>query len=707
MYKNLYIEEDIMTEIDTDKLVPTSTEMLVGMIANTDKLVSSNKRWNYADHKDDKNDDSGDEDNLDVEADDYIKDAKKSSHSNNVFKKADSEKDKDHGDKGRSASEKDKTDKSKSKRADTDTEQDTTNSAADTSRDQEPETKNLSKKELMLLKLDMLRKLGELKQCGVHLSQNYNLDSDLDMMQYEYKLHHDIRSKQNSVQWMSHMMIGIIKGTEMFNDNYNPFDMKLSGLSDKISSDMHNYYAVLGDIYEKYNQPGKQMAPEMRLLLMISGAALSMQVNKVLPGIGGMASAVKSEDNLKELRQKAEADSNQANDKGRDYVKKQHDAAAQKAADIKMIQEKELEFQRMNRMMDEKNVNMKKFKENLILSSESPSRELRTKKSQQSQAPVDQRKKEQKAVKPQDDDEEEEDPTQHVTREEIEHIKKMRYMEEQKHLEMMRRMAHQKSEMFRNNNMAGNDINEKRRRDLARQNNQLDNILDSVNADPELIRQKLTKQTKVEKPVQKSSKVTEKPSSKSEKHRSEKQSEKSEDNRSTFSSASTMSVNPKIESIMNSTSDKAKKEMKKKLTEFSDKDENKNSDTKKSKPQEPKVSEKKPEKKAETKSSKQKSRSDKSDEMKFDKNIQMLLENNDSEYDNISKDEISIGSRDKNKNKAGTRESSSKDTKTTGNTDKTPKTKKNQTTEMMDFGAISIGSRNKGTKAELNIGKKK
>jgi hypothetical protein len=616
-----------MTEFDTDNLMPTSTEMLVGMIANTDKLVSSNKRWNYADHK---NDDSGEEDNLDVDPDDYVKDVKKSqSDHNNVFKKADSER--DHESYTRS-SEKDRID----------TEPDTTASTTEV-KNQEPDIKSLSKKEIMLLKLDMLRKLGELKQCGVHLSQNYNLDSDLEMMQYEYKLHHDIRSKQNSVQWMSHMMIGIVKGTEMFNDNYNPFDMKLTGLSDRISSDMHNYYAVLGDIYEKYNQPGKQMAPEMRLLLMVSGAALSMQVNKAIPGLGGMSAAVKSEENLKELRQKAEADSNQAIDKGREFVKKQHDDAAQKAADIKMIQEKEIEFQRMNRMMDEKNVNMKKFKENLILSSESPSRDVRTKKTETRN-------------KAKQQEEEEEDQTQHVTREEIEHIKKMKYVEEQKHLEMMRRMAHQKSEMFRNNTMNQyGDSNDKRRRDLARQNNQLDNILDSVNADPEPIRQKLAKQSTKAKKTSKSS------------------ARKSDDNKSTFSSASSVSVNPNIESIMNSTSSKAKKEMKKKLTEYSDKE------TKKSGV------------------AKQKSKSDKSDEMRFDKNIQMLLENNDSEYDNISKDEISVGSRDKKKTE--TKESSSKDTKTS-------KSKKNQSNDLMDFGAISIGSKTKGSKPEMNVGKK-
>jgi hypothetical protein len=83
--------------------------------------------------------------------------------------------------------------------------------------------------------------------------------------------------------------------------------------------------------------------------------------------------------------------------------------------------------------------------------------------------------------------------------------------------------------------------------------------------------------------------------------------------------------------------------------------------------------------------------------MRFDKNIQMLLENNDSEYDNISKDEISVGSRDKKKTE--TKESSSKDTKTS-------KSKKNQSNDLMDFGAISIGSKTKGSKPEMNVGKK-
>jgi hypothetical protein len=52
----------------------------------------------------------------------------------------------------------------------------------------------LSPEQIKLMKLDMLRKLGELKGYGVTLSQKYNMNSDLSTMKYEYELHRGIRS---------------------------------------------------------------------------------------------------------------------------------------------------------------------------------------------------------------------------------------------------------------------------------------------------------------------------------------------------------------------------------------------------------------------------------------------------------------------------------------------------------------------------------
>ena len=51
----------------------------------------------------------------------------------------------------------------------------------------------LPREELMLRKIDMLCKLGELQADGVTLSQGYSLNSDYDAMKYEYILHRNIR----------------------------------------------------------------------------------------------------------------------------------------------------------------------------------------------------------------------------------------------------------------------------------------------------------------------------------------------------------------------------------------------------------------------------------------------------------------------------------------------------------------------------------
>lgn len=625
-----------MTHQSTDNLVPTETDMLIHMFGNTEKLVDSANRWRYADHKND-NDRDSEEDKLDVDADDFIRESRKPKEdAQSVFKRPDEDRQLSDRD------TKNERSKTESKRVESTIKSDAeyTETARDTTT--EADTRNLSKKELMLLKLDMLRKLGELKQCGVHLSQNYNLDSDLDMMQYEYKLHHDIRTKQNTVQWMSHMMIGIIKGTEMFNDTYNPFDIKLEGLSDKIGSDMHNFYTVLGDIYEKYNQPGKQMAPEMKLLLMISGAALSIQVNRVVPGFGSSANTIKNEENLRELRQKAEADSSDNAANKQDYFKTQHNAAAQKAADIKMLKEKELEFQKMNKLMDEKNTNMKQFKENLILSSESQSRDHR------------------KKGKKQESESEDDDPTQRMTQAEIERVRKMRYIEEQKHLEAMRKMAHQKSELFRANTTLNGDQSDRRMKDLERQNKQIDNILESIDRDD-----------KGKQPKCSTTKLNTLRSS-------------TRDKDSVSSTSSTVSINKNIDMIMNKTKHKLARDIDERVSEKFDTDTPDVVDDLEE--QIAKKQKKMTKNKVDTKDRTDVSKNSTKSVFKIDNTIEKLLEDDDSEYDQLSADDISFGSNSKNKKQVD------------------DKKKSNQ----YDFGTISIGSKknNKGERVVLNIGKK-
>ncbi len=139
----------------------------------------------------------------------------------------------------------------------------------------------LSPEQQMLKKLDMLRKLGELAQYGVKLSQNYNMNSDYFTMKYEYHLHTNIRSKQNFINWTSSIMLNCIYGLEILNKKYDPFSLKLTDWSTQINADITSYYDIFGEIYEKYNKPGKSMSPELKLILMIGGSALKFHLSQV------------------------------------------------------------------------------------------------------------------------------------------------------------------------------------------------------------------------------------------------------------------------------------------------------------------------------------------------------------------------------------------------------------------------------------------
>lgn len=593
-----------MSDIDSDNLVPVSSNMHVDMIGNTEKLVSSNRRWKYDDGYDNNkdNDNNDNEDVVDIDASKFL-DNKNNSHG--IFGKND---DNNNNDINKHHSNMKNSESSRHDKHNDDSENNKQSYS-----DSEP-TKTYTKQEEKKLKMDMIRKLCELKSHGVKISQNYGMHSDLEDMQNEYQLHYDIRSKQTSVQIMSHLLVGILKASEYVNDNYNPFDIKLEGLSNVVSSDMTSYYSVLGDIYEKYNKPGKQSSPEMRLLFMVCGTILSMQVSRAT-GLGALAESVKKDDKaIKELRKKAEQDTqsvdmrqNQnigtttASKKGADeYMNKQHNEALQRMQDIKNLRDRELEAQKLSKMLDAKSNNLQKFKANLVLSSEMPQ-----------------------------NNEAEEEPQ--LTREQLENMRKQRYQEEQVNLEAMRRLAHQKSTNYR-----ASELEQRKKNEMERQNKQLDNILKNIDSDNKII---LKSKKKVDG--------------------------LSNDEVSTNSKESVVSYHPQLSNIMNSTR--------------------------------PKVSDSK-EKKTKKKVKKQISDID---NIKFDENIQSILEANNTDIEEISKDDVSIGS---NKQKKATNAETEASSLVSLESGERKNNKVDKKYNVIDFGTFSIGSRNKGTKPIITSG---
>ncbi len=325
----------------------TDTNMFVNIIANSEKLKSENQRWNWDGEKNPE---------LDDDHSNYINNNNNSEH-RHTDNNTDREKERDRTETENRNSYNNDTAKREDSPKKTDGEE------------------NLSAEELMLRKLDMLRKLSELAQAGVKLSQNYNMNSDYKMMKYEYELHKGIRAKQNGINWMSSMSLNLIYGIEMLNDKYNPFDLKLKGWSEQMNADVNNYYDVFGELYEKYNQPGKNMAPELKLLLMMSGSALKFHLtNTMMSNLPTLNTQLDEDPVLAEqLRQKAIAqkikEQSQKNSESlKNAMNKEHEQANQKAQDLNLIRQKEIEFQNLRRENAQKTAELEALKEKLLLS---------------------------------------------------------------------------------------------------------------------------------------------------------------------------------------------------------------------------------------------------------------------------------------------------------------------------------------------------
>lgn len=226
-----------------------------------------------------------------------------------------------------------------------------------------------TEEELFLRKMDMLRKLGELAQAGVKLSQNYSMDCDYKTMKFEYELHTGIRSKQNAINWMSGMMIGIVKGMELLNDEYNPFDIKFEDTwSTNVKTNINDYYDVIGEIYEKYTKPGQQMAPELKLFLMLSGSAVSIQMHK---GIKNLIPTVSEDinndpDMVQNLREQAE---NRQRQQVNTQLNKDHSAAAAKVVELQQLNDYKKEYANLQKKAENSEVD--RFANKLVLSESS------------------------------------------------------------------------------------------------------------------------------------------------------------------------------------------------------------------------------------------------------------------------------------------------------------------------------------------------
>jgi hypothetical protein len=142
-----------------------------------------------------------------------------------------------------------------------------------------PPLYNESKREYSLseersLKIDLLRKLSEIKAKGYELSKTYNLNSSIEEMQYEYDTLKSYADKKNGIKIFKNILTSGISLIEYFNDKYDPLDIKLSGWTDKVEEDFDSYQEVLEELYEKYKGSGSNVPPELKLMFLLCSSGV-------------------------------------------------------------------------------------------------------------------------------------------------------------------------------------------------------------------------------------------------------------------------------------------------------------------------------------------------------------------------------------------------------------------------------------------------
>ncbi len=146
--------------------------------------------------------------------------------------------------------------------------------------DEEEKKPVLTGQQLRMKKIEMLRKLCDLKSKGYKLSKEYDFNSSIEEMEYEYDLLKSFADRRNGIKLYKNTIINFTNLVEFFNDKYDPFGVQLAGWSEHMSVEVDSYDDVLEELYEKYKGAGKSMPPEIKLLILIGFSASAFHFSK-------------------------------------------------------------------------------------------------------------------------------------------------------------------------------------------------------------------------------------------------------------------------------------------------------------------------------------------------------------------------------------------------------------------------------------------
>lgn len=140
-------------------------------------------------------------------------------------------------------------------------------------------------------KKEILYQMDRLESKGYRLPHKFNMQSNIEDMRAEY--HRIVREKEvdSSIRFQRKMLMACVTGIEFLNSRFDPFDIKIDGWSEQVHENVNDYDDIFEELHDKYKSTGRKMAPELRLMMSLSGSAFmfhltsSMFKQQPLPGV--------------------------------------------------------------------------------------------------------------------------------------------------------------------------------------------------------------------------------------------------------------------------------------------------------------------------------------------------------------------------------------------------------------------------------------
>jgi hypothetical protein len=130
-------------------------------------------------------------------------------------------------------------------------------------------------------KADLLNKLTRLEKKGFTINKKLSMYSPVEDIRSEVKrITYSIEVDQ-SVKFSRRMLIACVTGLEFLNEKYSPLDIHLKGWSESVMENVNDYDQVFEELYAKYRTK-MQVAPEIKLILMLSGSAMMYHLTSTM-----------------------------------------------------------------------------------------------------------------------------------------------------------------------------------------------------------------------------------------------------------------------------------------------------------------------------------------------------------------------------------------------------------------------------------------